>query len=321
MTAADTPAQNAVAAKKAAPGSTPDHWILMLVLAGLYGSSFTLIKIGVETLAPLTLVSVRLTTAALVLLVLTRILKTGVPSLVKRGGINPAWPNLALLAITGTVVPFSLITWGQQAISSSLAGILMAIMPLVTLGLSALFVPGETVSSRRVMGFLLGFAGLLILFGPSALGHAGGETWPQQIAMLLAAASYGVNAVLTTRRPPMHPVSAAAVIHICAVALIAPAALVLEGDAIFSAGVGSLTAAVALGVFQSALATYLVLELIDRAGPSFTAQINYLVPVWAVGLGFFALGEVPDQMAFVALGLILGGIALAQTALRRPRPE
>ncbi len=302
-----------------ASGSATTHWLLLGALVVLFGSAFILIKIAVESLPPLILVAIRLSVAALALG--AGVLLTGrrLPRLIAPSGrgLCPEWRLFGLLAVTGNILPFALISWGSQAIDSSLAGILMAIMPLSTMALAALFVPGEHITSRRLGGFVLGFVGIIVLFGPSALGLAGSSSIPHQLAMIAAALCYAVSAVLMKRLGPHHPVVAGTAIHLCAVALIIPIALWSDWPLSLMPSSLSLLCAVLLGLFSSAMATLLLLALVRRAGPTFASQINYLIPLWAVAMGYVFLNEVPGFEALLALILILSGIGLSQTGPRK----
>ncbi len=304
--------------------TSPVRWLYLIGLVILYGSSFLLIKVGVATVPPLTLVAIRLGLGTLTLLAIAITMGLKLPrlsaaSLRTRHG---AWRWFALLGLTGNVLPFAFITWGQQAIPSSLAGILMAVMPLATMGLATLFVPGEKATMRALAGFVIGFIGLTVLFGPGALSALGGQAWLAQIAMLAGALCYATNAVLTKNMPATHPVIAAAGIHICATLAVAAAAFALEDPLAITPTAVSMMSILCLGVFQSALATLMLLALIQRAGPTFTAQINYLVPLWAVMMGYVFLGEDLGISALIALGLILAGIGLSQTRpTRKPTGE
>ncbi|MGF1454634.1 MAG: DMT family transporter [Alphaproteobacteria bacterium] len=283
-------------------------WGLLAILVCLYGSAFLLIKITVETISPVSAVAIRIVTATAVLLVACLVMGRRLPPL--RGLRH--WGMLAILGITGSVAPFILISWGQQTVPSSLAGILMAIMPLTTMVLAAALVPGEAITPRRLAGFTMGFFGLVILFGPTALGLAGRVGVLAQLAILSGACFYALNAVLSKHRPPMDALTAATAIHLCASFMIVPLAFLVEDPMTLEPSQASLAAVTTLGVLCSAFATLVLLRLIDRAGPSFTAQINYLIPLWATGLGIILLGENPGMEALPALILILGGIAVAQ---------
>ncbi len=289
-------------------------WSLLAILVILYGSAFMLISIAVETITPISTVAVRIVTATAVLLAASLALGQALPKLRQLR----VWAMLTVLGITGNVAPFILISWGQQTVPSSLAGILMAVMPLTTMGLAALFVPGEIITLRRLGGFVLGFAGLVILFAPDlfaqgseGLGKSAGIV--AQLAILSGACFYALNAVLTRHRPPITALTAATAIHIAACLIVVPLAFILEDPGALRPSSASLAAAVTLGIFCSAFATLALLRLIDTAGPTFTAQINYLIPLWAAGLGIFLLGENPGLEALPALIFILGGIALARS--------
>ncbi len=293
--------------------SFPEAWILLGVLVVLWGTAFMLIQEAVKTITPATAVAIRIVTATVILLTAMGIARQRLPRLLgEHGPVNRTWGMLFVLGLTGNVIPFILISWGQQVVPSSLAGILMAIMPLTTMALAAVFVPGETITPRRLGGFVLGFAGLVVLFGPGALGLAGSVSWLAQLSVLSGACFYAVNAVLTKNRPPMPPLVAGAAIHICASLVIVPLAFALEDPLALTPSLTSLASVAILGIFCSAIATLILLRLIDLAGPTFTSQINYLIPVWATFLGMAVLGENPGPAAIPALLLILFGIALAQ---------
>ena len=113
------------------------------------------------------------------------------------------WPLLILLAIFGDCLPFYLISWGQQTVDSSIAGILMAIMPLTTIVLAHFYVPNERLTTNRVIGFLLGFVGILVLFGPAAIAkfETDANILIAMLAILGGAVSYAINTILAKRLP------------------------------------------------------------------------------------------------------------------------
>jgi drug/metabolite transporter (DMT)-like permease len=122
------------------------------------------------------------------------------------------WIFYVLIAVFGNVLPFSLIAWGQTFIDSGLAGILMAIMPLATLGLAHFLVPGEHLTRYRAGGFLLGFAGVVVLMGPDAfsdLANGKGQLLPM-LAVLGGAISYAVSSILARLRPASDALFSAA---------------------------------------------------------------------------------------------------------------
>lgn len=288
-------------------------WLRLLALTILWGSAFLLTKIAVTALAPDLVVAGRLLVACLLLVPLA-VLRRGL------GGVRAPWSArlwvfLLLIAIFGNALPFSLIAWGQQRIDSALAGILMAIMPLATLGLSHYLVPGERLTPYRIAGFLFGFSGVLVLMGPDALrGAADGEgSLLPMLAVLGGALCYAISAILARLRPASDALPSAAATTLLAAGLMLPFVLG-PGDLDLppEPTVASLAAVLALGAFSTALASILYFQLIKSAGPAFVSQLNYLIPLWAVAAGMLFLGERPEPEALYALVLILGGILLVQ---------
>ena len=164
---------------------------------------------------------------------------------------------------------------------SALAGILLAIMPLSTVALAHFFA-NERMTAWKLAGFAVGFAGAVILIGPAALAGLGGPTFLAQLAILGAALSYALNAIMTRRTPRTDP-----------------AVLIW----------------LALG--PTALATVLYVGLIARAGAGFMSLVNYLVPIVALFTGL-AFGEAIGWNAYLGLIIILAGIAIARRQIPRP---
>ncbi len=289
-------------------------WLMLSALTLMWGSSFLFTKLAVGGLGFELVVTARLSLAALSLVPLAIALRRGWPRGFKR------WLFFLLIAMIGNLLPFSLITWGQRAIDSGLAGILMAVMPLATLGLAHLFVAGESLTPGRVWGFLLGFAGVLLLIGPEALLAIGGDGGPlvPMLAVLAGALCYGVSAILSRLRPRSDAVTTAAAVTTLAAILSVPASLVsvLKGAPLISITPAVIGAVLFLGLFSTAIAMIVYFRLIQTAGPGFTSQLNYLIPLWAVAIGIFFLGEQPTLGHLGGLCLILGGILLARRRTR-----
>lgn len=282
---------------------------MLCALTVVWGSSFLFTKLAVAALPPEWVVSVRLGLGASVLLPMAWLL--GRRRL--RGG--RLWGFLLLIAVFGNLLPFSLISWGQQSIDSGLAAILMAIMPLVTLGLAHWLIPNEALNRFRLGGFALGFLGVTVLIGPQAAASVGGEQGRvlPMLAVLAGACSYGLSAILARLRPASDALSTAGTVTLIAALLSVPFALGADSEP----GAVRLTAAVVwallfLGVLSTAGAMLIYFRLIHSAGPAFVSQLNYLIPLWAVALGIIAGGERPSLGHLLGLVLILGGVVLAR---------
>lgn len=281
-------------------------------LVAMWGSSFLFTKIAVDALDPGTIVFARLGIGAGLLLAVVLVLGKRFPKSWR------AWGFFLAMAVMGNALPFFLITWGQQGIDSGVAGILMAIMPLSTLVLAHFLVAGERLTPLRGLGFLVGFGGIVVLIGPDTLLKLEGEGGAllSQLSVLGGALCYAVNTIIARRRPASDHTAAAAGVMLLAFALSVPVLgpeLSLPGEL----PLGAALAVGALGLFSTALATVVYLNLIMLAGPSFVALLNYLIPLWAVLLGMLLLGERPGWSALLALALVLGGIGLSE--LGRPK--
>ncbi len=290
-------------------------WVLLIALVVLWGSSFALNKIALTAIPPVSLVAYRLGLAALLLVAVAACLRQSLRLPWRQ------WWFFLLLALIGNCIPFFLISWGQLAIDSALAGILMAIMPLMTLLLSHFFLRDEALSAGDGIGFALGFAGIVLLVGPDALSRLGGDTLVAQLAVLAGAVCYAVNAVLARFNRENRPIVTSAGVMLAATFVMVPAALWHDPVTGLEIGLGPALAATALGMLGTALATLIFFKLIDSAGPAFLSLNNYLIPVWAVMIGAVFLDERLDWNAYAALALILLGIGLSQFQTHRHKPE
>jgi drug/metabolite transporter (DMT)-like permease len=289
---------------------------MLAVLTLTWGSSFLFTKIAVGGLSFELVVTARLGLAAVVLVPVALALRRPWP----RG--FRLWLFFVLIAVIGNLLPFSLITWGQRSIDSGLAGILMAVMPLATLGLAHLFVPGERLTSARVWGFLLGFAGVLLLIGPEALLAIGGDRGPllPMLAVLAGALCYGVSAILARLRPSSDALTSAAAVTSLAALFSLPSVLgsLVQGPSASTITLATIASVLFLGLLSTATAMIVYFRLIQSAGPGFTSQLNYLIPLWAVAIGILFLGEAPTLGHLGGLSLILAGIVLARRGPIQP---
>lgn len=284
---------------------------MLLALVAFWGSNFMFVKLAVSAVPPATLVAARLAIGAVVLVAVVRVMGYTFPP------IGRAWTPYVMLALVGNCLPFWFITWGQKPIDSALAGILMAIMPLATLLLAHFFVAGEQMTRNRVAGFVLGFLGIVALMGPAALAGLGGSPVEilAQLSVLCGALCYATNGVIARRKLRGDVVVASAAIVALAALISLPAALVIDQPWHLAPSWESMAIITWIGIGPTAIATIVYFNLISSAGPTFTSQLNYLVPCVALLLGMTLLQEEPGLNLYTGLVLILGGIAVSQ--LRR----
>ena len=280
-------------------------WAALILLTVLWGSAFAFIKHGVQTLPPAALILVRIGLAALLLTGWAWLRGHRLPPL-----NDQRWLWFAGLGFFGNTLPFFLVSWGQQHIDSALAGILVAIMPLATVAMAHVFVPGEHLTLRRLAGVVTGFAGVVLLLGPAALTDLGGADVWAQLGVVAAAVCYGINAILARLIPPTSPSVSGAGMLICGALFALPLGLASLAAAPEVAPTAWL-AVIWLAAGPTALASVVLMQVAGTAGPNFLAIANYLTPIAAMVTGL-VIGETIGWNAVAALAVILTGVWLAR---------
>ena len=296
---------------------TVGNWIALIALGMLWGGSFLAVALALDGFAPLWIAAGRITLAALALAGAARLLRVALPRPDDAPG-RRIWAYALAMAVFSNVVPFFLLAWSQQHVSSGFAGISMAAVPLFVMGLAHLLVPGEAMTRLKVLGFGLGLAGVVVLIGPGALRSSGAEA--ESLARVLcfgASASYAIGAIVTRRCPEVHPLAFSVIALLAASVMILPVALAVEGVPAWPSDLHATMGLVYLGLGSTAAATLLLVGVIRSAGRSFLSQVNYHVPVWAVLLGVLVLNEALPPQFLLAAGLILAGLALSRWRTRR----
>ena len=283
-------------------------WAFLLFLGLIWGGSFLGVAMSLHGFGPLWIAAGRIGIAAAILAGLAFATGAGLPPSGNARG-RLIWLHCAGMAVFSNAVPFALLSWAQQRVSSGFAGISMAVVPLLVLPLAHVFVPGERMTWARVAGFAVGFAGVVVLIGP-----VGGEgaVGLARVACIAASCSYAVGSIITRLAPPGPYLAFAAGGLLIAAALIVPTALAVEGWPSGPLPLEAVLGVLYLGLFPTALATVMLVFVVQSAGPSFMSLVNYQVPVWAVLLGLVFLGEALPPQFLGALGLILAGLALSQ---------
>ena len=299
----------------AAPQITAKSWLMVITLGFVWGGTFMVTEIGLRGMTPFWLATSRIAFAAV-----TMSLIWALRGFALFQSPPPRRAILAVLTIgaVSTAVPFSLLAWGQQYVTSGFAGVSMASVALLILPLAHVFVPGERLTLRRLIGFGIGFVGVVILIGGQAFESAGTalET-PGRIACVAAASCYAISSVIMRRLPPIDPIGLATVLLIIATTMTVPLALLTEG---LPQMPDRQTWAVLafLGLIPTAAANLLRVLVIRSAGPVFMSLVNYQVPLWSVLLGALILSEPLPPSLTGAMALILLGVAISQWgALRR----
>jgi len=263
----------------------------------IWGMPYLFIKIAVDEISPSLVAWSRLALAAAVLL----------PIAWKLGalrGLRERWRILTVFAAVEMAVPWPLLGFGEVHISSSLAAILVATVPLFVALLATRFDHSERPTVTRLVGMLIGLAGVVALVGIDIGGK--GDELLGALAILLVAFLYAIGPMIVKRRlsdvDPLGPVAASLGI---AALLVTPFALVSLPDSTPSAD--TFASIAVLGLLCSALAFLLFFRLIAEIGPGRATVITYINPVVALALGVVVLDESITTGVVVGLLLILAG--------------
>jgi drug/metabolite transporter (DMT)-like permease len=286
-------------------------WTLLLVLGAIWGASYLFIKIGLRDLSPSMVAFLRIALAALVLL----------PVAASQGALRGVRSRAWWLAVVGAVQvagPFVLISAGEEEISSSLAGILVASVPLFT-ALLAIWVDHEERSQGlRLGGVLVGFGGVALLLGVDLGGS--GSALLGGVAVVLASLGYAVGGLLVKHRlAGLAPVGMSAAVVTASAIFLLPPALLTAPEA--APGLGPVAAVAALGVLGTGLAFVILYRLIASIGPARAWLVTYIAPGFAVVYGAVLLSEEVTVATLAGLALILFGSWLAAEGRLPLRPR
>ena len=279
-------------------------WAMLLSLSFLWGGSFFFVGVAVTELPPLTIVTLRVAIAAMILWLILSLSQHQAPRTAK------LWRDLFVMALLNNVIPFSLIVWGQTHIASGLASILNATIPLFTVVIAGWLLPDEQMTARKVSGVAIGFFGVIVLMGPSSLEQMGTDTLAQ-LAILGAAISYGFATSFGRRFKTMgiSPFQTSVGQVTASTIMLLPLVFLLERpDQLANPSSEVWLAVIGLGALSTALAYILFFNLLSSAGATNVTLVAFLVPVTAIFLGWLVLDEQLNiehfaGMAFIGLGL------------------
>lgn len=285
-------------------------WLLFVAMCVIWGIPYLLIKVAIDELAPSTLVLARTALATLLLL----------PIALARGHLRPLlprWRPLLAFALVEICVPWLLLGFAEQHISSSLTGLLVAAVPLVGAVLARFSADHEPLGARRTAGLLAGIAGVAALVGF----EVGATDVRAVLAVGVVAVCYAVGPVILSRSLRNLPGLAVIAVSLGVAALLyVPAGLAQAPHHWPSAKV--VGAVLVLAVVCTAVAFLVFFQLIAEVGPARSTVITYVNPAVAVLLGVLVLDESFTVATAVGFVLILGGSVLATGRARgaAPRP-
>lgn len=275
---------------------------LLLMLATLWGAAFTLIKVGIATIPPVTLIAARTLIAGIILLAIMNLRGIAMPR-------DPAvWRRFMIQACLNSAIPFTLIAWAERHVDAGLATILGSNAPIFAFLLALLFARHERPTLRQSLGVAAGLAGICLVVGVNALNGLGQDV-VAQLALVFATVMYGAAALFGRNFNGLDPMVPAAGSLICGAVVLVPLSLIVDQPWTLTPSANSIAAMLALAVFSTAIAFVIYFKLIQSLGSvGATAQAYLRVPI-GVALGVVFLGETLSPTVWIGLVCVVAGIA------------
>jgi drug/metabolite transporter (DMT)-like permease len=278
--------------------------LLLLVLGTIWGSSYLFIKVAVAQIPPLTLVAGRLLLAALVLWVVMAILRQRMP---RRRSL---WGAYTVMGFFSGTLPYVLISWGEQHISSGLAALLQATMPIFTVLIAHLAIGDERLRPASVLGVAVGFAGVGVLMLPDLRQGLQANLWGQ-MAIVGSSISYaGATVYARTHLRGQPPMASTTGQLTMGAVLTLPLALIFDRPYDLSPSPQTWAAWLGLVFLGTVIAYIIYYALIERTSATFVSLVTYIIPINGLLLGALVLGEALTLPVLISAALILAGVML-----------
>jgi drug/metabolite transporter (DMT)-like permease len=286
---------------------------LLLVLATLWGASYTFLKVAVATIPPVTLIAGRTLIAGLLLVAIMQWRGIKMP-------VDAAnWRRFLFQACLNSVIPWTMVAWGTRAVDAGVATILNSTAPIFTFFLTLAITRHEAVTFRKLVGVVAGMAGICLIVGQQALAGLG-EQLAAQIVLLLAAVCYAGAAIFGRAFKNLDPMAPAAGSLLCGATLLIPVSLVVDQPWTLAPSIDSLLALLGLAVFSTAFAFAIYFRLIQTLGSiGATAQAYLRVPI-GVAASVIFLGEQLSSTVWIGLACVVVGVAAMTIPERKAKP-
>jgi len=274
----------------------------------MFGSAFYFIEISLFSFTPLQIAFYRVFIASIILLVYS-FLNNYRFNFIKKNFIL-----IFILGLSGTSIPFFLISWAQISISSSETGILIGFMPLFTIIGSHYIFKYEKLNFSKILGFVIGFIGLLILLFNNNDSTHYLSNMLSKLAVIFGAFFYALNALLVKKIKNVNVIPMSAVVMLFSSIQLFILFPFMEETNIFFQNyeLRSLLSLIIMGIFSTALATVIYYKIINDYGPNFLSLVNYPIPVFSFFVGVIFLNENISFYSIVSLLLVIVAIYVSQ---------
>lgn len=282
------------------------NFLLLILLASCWGPSFLFIKLALTSFGPFTIVNARVLIASMILFALTRIKGISLANYSHR------FFDFVLVAIFSCALPFSLISMGEQYITSSLAAIVNSTVPIFTVVLAHFFIASERLSATKIFGILLSFCGVLLVFLPGVLNQIVVDD-VGVFLIFIAAISYAIGITYSRRVMKEIPfmVSATWQLMIASVIMLPFTFAIEKPDFAVMPTTEAIIGVSGLAILGTAIAFNTYYKLVQCASASYLSFSTLLFPIVAISLGALILGESLEWNAYAGSAIILFGLMVA----------
>lgn len=284
--------------------------LLLLLLSTLWGASYTFIRVGVESIPPLSLIAARTLIAGLLLIGWMSVSGVAMPR------SWAVWKRLFVQAFLNSVIPFTLIAWAQQYVEAGVATILNSTAPVFVFFVTWFLTKHEAVTTRKLVGVIAGLLGICLIIGFSAVNGLGDQVLPQ-LAIVAATICYAGAAIYGRSFQGLSPLVPAAGSLIAGAIVLIPMSLIIDRPWTLQPSFNSTAALLMLSVFSTAIAFVIYFRLVQTLGSVGTTSQAYLrVPI-GVAIGAIFLGESLPPTMWMGLGCVVIGVAAMTIPARK----
>ena len=273
---------------------------LLILLAMIWGSSFSNIKIATYSYEPITLALVRVIFACVPLIILCRLKK------IKLEAFGKNWKSYALIGLCNIAIPFVLIAIGTGKINSYLAAILMSTTPLSGSILAHFFLKDEKFTLPKFLGVLIGFSGIILLFFDKIIINS--NNYVYVLITILGSTFYCIGGLLTLRLKNKKNENVTTSTTLWSVIFLFPFSLIIETPWNLNPSLVSTLSLLYLGVVATGLAWLIRFRILTVNGLVFQTQVAYLIPIFGIFFGYYFMNEIITWRVLLSLVIILLGI-------------
>ena len=284
-------------------------YILLVLLALIWASAFFNIKIATYSFGPVTIAFLRVFFGAIPVLLLCYYKD------IKIEAFSKDWYWFALIGFVNLVIPFFLIAYGVQKIQSNLAAILMSTTPLSSAILAHFFTKTEKINFTKIIGVIVGFLGIIILFSDNIL--INNENFFYALMILVGSTFYVIGGILTLKISKKKNENLTSSILIWGSLIIFPIAMYYEQPWNLTPRLDSTLSLIYLGIFPTGIAWLIRFHILKKNGLVFHSQVAYLIPIFGVILGYVFLKEVITFKVLIALFAVILGFYFVRRSIRQ----